>query len=134
MTDKNFKLEIITPEKTIFSNPVDHVKAPGYNGYFGVKPDHIPFLTVLQTGKIKAQFGKEEKLFAISGGFVQIAENIMVVLAESAEDAASIDPERAQRARDRALKRLQDKDKDTDIPRAKAALLRALNRLEAVKM
>ncbi|HPG39261.1 MAG TPA: F0F1 ATP synthase subunit epsilon [bacterium] len=134
MTDKNLKLEIITPEKIVFSNPVDHVKAPGYNGYFGVKPEHIPFLTVIKTGNIKAEMGKENKCFAVCGGFVQVTGNTMLILAEAAEDAASIDLERAQRARDRAMKRLQEKAENTDIPRAKAALLRALNRLEVAKM
>jgi F-type H+-transporting ATPase subunit epsilon len=134
MTDKNYNLEIITPEKIIFSSPVEHVEAPGHNGYFGVKAGHIPFMTVLKTGKIRAESGKDQKLFAISGGFVQITDNTMVILAEAAEDAATIDLERAQRARDRALKRLQEKAENTDIPRAKAALLRALNRLEILKM
>ncbi len=130
MAEKSFKFEIITPEKVIYSADVEHVKAPGKNGYFGVKVNHIPFLTILKTGKITAEIGKEKIFFATSGGFAEVTENKMTILAETAEDATRIDVDRAKQARDRALKRLKEKSVDINIPRAEAALLRALNRLE----
>ncbi len=130
MTDKSFKFEIITPDKVIYSADVEHVKAPGENGYFGVKVNHIPFLTILKTGKITVESGKEKIFFATSGGFAEVIENKMTIMAETAEAATQIDVERAKQARDRALKRLKEKSGDTNIPRAKAALLRALNRMK----
>ena len=130
MAEKIFKFEIITPEKVIYSADVDHVKAPGKNGYFGVKVNHIPFLTILKTGKITVEIGKEKIFFATSGGFAEVTENKMTIMAETAEEATQIDVERAKQARDRALKRLKEKAADTNIRRAEAALLRAINRME----
>ena len=130
MAEKSFKLEIITPEKVIYSADVEHVKAPGKNGYFGVKVNHIPFLTVLKVGKITAQVGGKNIFFATSGGFAEVTENKMTIMAETAEEATQIDVDRAKQARDRALKRLKEKAADTNIHRAEAALLRALNRME----
>jgi len=130
MAEKSFKFEIITPEKVIYSADVDHVKAPGKNGYFGVKVNHIPFLTILKAGKITVEIGKEKIFFATSGGFAEVTENKMTIMAETAEEATQIDVERAKRARDRALKRLKEKAAETNIRRAEAALLRALNRME----
>jgi len=134
MADKRFKFEIITPEKVIYSADVEHVKSPGKNGYFGVKANHIPFLTLLRTGKITVEIGKEKIFFATSGGFAEVTDNKMTILAETSEETTKIDVERAMRARDRALKRLKEKSGDTNIQRARAALLRALNRLKVVSV
>jgi F-type H+-transporting ATPase subunit epsilon len=67
--------------------------------------------------------------YAISGGFVEVRENNVILLAETAERTDEIDVERVKAARDRALKRLAEKYPNTDIERAKLALFRALNRL-----
>ena len=130
MAEKSFKFEIITPDKVIYSEDVQHVKAPGKNGYFGVKANHIPFLTALKIGKITVEIGNKKIFFATSGGFAEVTENKMTIIAETAEEATQIDVQRAKQARDRALKRLKEKSVDTNIPRAEAALLRALNRME----
>jgi len=130
MADKSFKFEIITPEKVIYSADVEHIKAPGENGYFGVKVNHIPFLTILKTGEITVKSGKEIIFFATSGGFAEVTENKMTVMAETAEAANQINVDRAKQAKERALKRLKEKSGDTNIPRARAALLRAINRME----
>ncbi len=130
MAEKQFKLEIITPEKVVYSADVEHVKAPAKNGYFGVKVNHIPFLTVLKIGRVEITAGKEELVYAISGGFVEVADNKMTILAETAEASGDIDVERAQKSRERAQKRLDEKQAETSMARANASLMRALNRLE----
>lgn len=129
MDDKTFKLEIVTPHKVVFSDNVTHVRAPGIAGSFGVLANHTPFLTALGVGAIEVEQGKNEIIFATSGGYAEVMHNKMTVLVESAEEASEIDVERAKQARDRALKRLQNKNPDVDLDRAKGALTRALNRL-----
>ena len=130
MADKHFKLEIITPEKVVYSADVEHVMAPGKNGYFGVKVNHIPFLTLLKIGELTANSEKKEKLFAISGGIVEIADNKMTILAETAEAATDIDVDRAKRARERAEQRIKEKLAETNLTRARASLMRAINRID----
>ena len=128
--EKYFQLEIITPHRIVFSQKVRHVVAPGRTGYFGILANHLPYLTALQIGRIEAESEDGTKLFATSGGYVEVLNNKMTVLAESAEEASEIDIQRAERARERAEQRLKAKDPSTDINRAKAALLRALNRIQ----
>jgi F-type H+-transporting ATPase subunit epsilon len=128
--EKTFKLEIISPVRVVFSDDVTQVKAPGKMGYFGVLPNHAPFLTHLRTGAVEVEKDGKTITFAVTGGFSEVLNNKMVILADAAESIEEIDIERATKARDRAAKRLEDKQPDTDIPRAQAALARALNRLE----
>jgi F-type H+-transporting ATPase subunit epsilon len=132
--DKTFKLEIVTPVKVIFTGAVLHVKAPGIKGYFGILHNHAPFLTALKIGVIEVRSGQGMKLFATSGGFAEVVENVMKILVETCEAAAEIDIERAERARDRAMQRLEHRSADVDAVRAQAALARAMNRLQAVQM
>ena len=129
--EKTFRLDIISPLRIEYSNDVVHVKAPGISGYFGVLANHIPFLTLLTVGTIEIDVHGQHKILATSGGYSEVLNNKMTILAESIEGSREIDVERAQRARDRALKRLHEKHPDTDMERARAALMRALNRLQA---
>lgn len=128
--DKTFTLEIITPQRVVFKGEVKHVKAPGVGGSFGVLYNHTPFLTALKIGVIEVETESGKLWFATCHGFAEVMANKMSVLVESAEAAGEIDVDRAQKARDRAWKRLhEDLTKDIDVPRAQAALARALNRL-----
>ncbi len=129
METKFFTFEIVTPHKVVFSAPVLSVQAPGVAGYFGVLANHAPFLTALRIGAIHVATDKGDKTFATSGGFAEVLNNKMTVLAESAEAGSEIDVERAKQARDRALQRLKEKHADLDLDRARLALQRALNRL-----
>lgn len=128
--DKSFKFKIVTPQAVLLSDEVTHVQAPGVTGYFGVMAHHIPYLTALTLGSITVETGKKRKVFATSGGFAEVIDGSMTILAESAEEASQIDINRAEKARDRALQRLHENAPGTDVGRARAALLRALNRLE----
>jgi F-type H+-transporting ATPase subunit epsilon len=101
-------LEIVTPERRVLSAAVDEVRAPGVQGGFGVRLNHEPFMTALEPGRLTYVEGGREHHYAVGGGFLQVAENRVMVLADTAEAAADIDRERARRAfaeaRDRLFK------------------------------
>ncbi|MBS2028054.1 MAG: F0F1 ATP synthase subunit epsilon [Deltaproteobacteria bacterium] len=91
-------LKIVTAEKQLLSEKVDEVRAPGGEGYFGVRPGHIPFLTQMEPGELWFRSGGTTQSFAVSEGFIEVSANRVTVLAESAEPAANIDVERARKA------------------------------------
>ncbi|MFO7716093.1 F0F1 ATP synthase subunit epsilon [Desulfosarcina sp.] len=130
---ENIRLEVVTPEKSVVSEPVQIVMAPGSLGEFGVLPGHTPFLTTLKTGalKYKDASGRERFVF-VSSGFAEALPDRVTVLAESAERRKDIDIQRAKAAAERAEKRLraQAREQDIDFLRAKAALLRAISRIQ----
>lgn len=134
MTEKSFHLEIVTPKKVVLSAEVSSFTAPGILGGFQVLHSHAPFLSSVGVGEVKVIAGDGgETRFATSGGFVEVRENKVVMLAETAERADQIDVKRAEAARDRARKRLESKAAELDLDRAKAALQRALNRLKIAR-
>lgn len=128
-----FELEIVTPEKTLYSGTVEHVRAPGIDGGFGVLSGHHPMVSALGIGQLRFRQNGVEKLAAVNGGFAEVLRDRMTVLAETAELAESIDRGRAEAARDRAKERLRSRrSPEVDVERAEAALLRAINRLKLV--
>ncbi|MBQ3060658.1 MAG: F0F1 ATP synthase subunit epsilon [Desulfovibrio sp.] len=127
------QLEVVTPDKTVVSAQVEMVVCPGVEGEFGVLPQHVSLLSALKIGALRYRAeGKDEYVF-ISGGFADVNNNVLSVLAESAEQAADIDAARAQAARERAEKRLAEKQEGLDQVRAEAALQRAMTRLQVVQ-
>ncbi len=129
--EKSLKLEIVTPDKLVLSETVDYVGAPGYEGEFGVLPNHIPFLSALQIGNLYYKKGGSVSYVFVSGGFADVSDNKITILAESAEKAEEIDIERARKAKQRAEDRLQQQKENVDFARAQAALQRAMMRLRA---
>lgn len=130
MAEKSFTLEIVTPRKMVFKGEVSSFSAPGVVGGFQVLYNHAPLLSSLQIGEVKfVDAGGREVRYATSGGFVEVKDNHVVLLAETAERADEIDVARAKAAEERARKRLADTSKDIDVARAQAALARAVNRL-----
>src|SRR5512138_330857 len=115
-------LDIVTPERRVLSLTCDEVRAPGALGGFGVRRDHEPFMTSLEPGRLPYVEGGREHHYAVGGGFLQVAENKVIVLADTAESAADIDVERAQRAfrdaQDRLLK-LTEQDEHHGLERAR---------------
>jgi F-type H+-transporting ATPase subunit epsilon len=91
-------LEIVTPERRVLSAAVDEVRAPGVLGGFGVRFNHAPFMTALVPGRLTYLEGGREHHYAVGGGFLQVADNRVIVLADTAEAAGEIDVERARRA------------------------------------
>jgi F-type H+-transporting ATPase subunit epsilon len=124
------RLELVTPERLLLSEEVDEVVAPGYEGEFGVLPEHTQLLAILNIGVLRYRKGSATEKIALGGGFAEVTPERVVVMADTAERADEIDVERAQRARDRAeasLKELSLDDKT--YAKAYAALQRALVRM-----
>ena len=130
MAEKSFHLEIVTPRRIVYNAPAVSFSAPGTIGGFQVLYNHAPLVSSLRVGDVKVieQDGKEIH-YATSGGFVEVRDNRVTLLAETAERSDEIDVARAQAAHDRAAKRLSKGERDVDVERARAALARALNRL-----
>ena len=122
-------LEIVTPDHRVLSTDVDYVGAPGLEGAFGVMAGHIPFLSALAVGGLHYKIEGKTRYVFISGGFAEVSDNKVTVLAESAEEAESIDFARAEHARKRAEERLAKRTQDINQIRAEAALQRATCRL-----
>ena len=126
-----FHLEIVTPEKTVYSGEVESLRAPGVEGGFGVLAGHHPMLAALDIGWMS--FSDREhgsRSVAIGGGFAEVQRDSVTILAETAEFAEEIDVTRAEGARDRARERLARKrEQQIDETRANLALARAANRL-----
>ena len=128
------QLEVVTPDKTIVSTPVVMAVCPGVDGEFGVLKDHISLLSALNIGALRYRTeSNEEKYVFISGGFADVNNNVLTVLAESAEDAKDIDAARAEAAKRRAEERLASNSESVDRTRAEAALSRAITRLSLVR-
>lgn len=125
----SLQLDIVTPDQMVMSKQVDYVGAPGLEGEFGVLPGHIPFISALNVGALHYKEDGQTHYVFISGGFAEISDNKVTVLAESAEAAKNIDYARAEQARKRAEDRLAKKADDLNITRATASLQRAILRL-----
>src|SRR5262249_34825751 len=91
-----FRLRVVTPERQLVDEDVEEVTAPGAAGEFGVLPDHIAFLTVLAPGRLIYKSGGKRTVLAIFGGYAEVVDNVMTVLADGAEPVAEIDATRAQ--------------------------------------
>ncbi len=123
-------LEIVTPERRVLSVTADEVRAPGALGGFGVRQDHEPFMTALEPGRLTYVEGGREHHYAIGGGFLQVAENRVLVLADTAEAAGEIDVERARRAFAEAQERvLKMTEQDEHYQHEAARVRRATARL-----
>ncbi len=129
MEDKNFTLDIVTPTKTVFSGAVQSFSAPGEAGGFQILFNHAPFLSSITVGQVKViDLAGAVSRYATSGGFVEVNNNKVILLAETAERSDEIDVQRAEKARARAAQRLENEER-IDEERARVALARAINRL-----
>jgi F-type H+-transporting ATPase subunit epsilon len=130
MADR-LSLELATPTRMVVAETVDEVVVPGSEGYFGVLPGHAPLLATLGIGELTYRIGREERHVAVAGGFAEVRNDKVIVLADTAELPQDIDRARAERARDRAEQRLSGRSQEeTDYMRAGAALARALTRIQ----
>jgi len=127
------RLEIVTAERVVFSDEVDLVVAPGVEGELGILPHHAPLMTMLLPGELLVRKGGEEFFLAISGGFLEVRPDRIIVLADAAERAEEIDIARAEAAKRRAEERLKHPVPEMDLARAEAALRRSLARLKVVE-
>jgi len=130
MGDK-ISLRVVTPSRMLLDEDVDEVTAPGELGEFGVLPNHISFLTTLVPGELSYKQASSKKTLAVGGGYAEVLDNVMTVLAPAAEFADEIDSARAQRAKERAEKLMAELNREEkDWEMAEAALKRALVRLQ----
>jgi len=128
------RLDIVTAERMVYSDEVDMVIAPGIEGQLGILPHHAPLMTTLRMGELRVRKGKEEVSLAISGGFIEIRPDKVIVLADAAERVGEIDVARAEEARRRAEKRLAERHATgMDEAQVQVALERALARLALVE-
>lgn len=127
------KLDIVTAEKVVFSDEVDIVIAPGLEGQLAILPHHAPLMTTLTSGELIARKKEEEYCMAISGGYLEVRPDRVIVLADEAERAEEIDIARAESAKKRAQQALAHPASQVDAAMAEAALRRAIARIEVAE-
>lgn len=128
---KTIKLEVITPQRVVYSQEINVLVAPAIDGNIGILANHTPLITGLKTGVLQVKKDEEKLKISISKGFMEVKEQQINIVVRTAELADEIDINRAKSARKRAEERLQKKDSKIDQARAEAALERALARLKA---
>lgn len=128
-----FTLEIISPERKFYEGQVNFVEMKTSEGEIGVYKNHIPMTSIIVPCVIKMHEENEVKKAAIHGGFVEILKDKITVMAEIAEWPEEIDENRANEAKIRAERRLNDGGADVNMDRAELALRRSLARIEAMK-
>jgi F-type H+-transporting ATPase subunit epsilon len=128
------RVDIVTIEREVFSaDDVDLLNAPGADGVLGILPRHAPVVSSLKEGELEIVRGEERELMAIGGGFLQVRDSHIIVMADAAERASEIDESRAEAARERAAQAVQGAGDDIDRERAMASLRRAEVRLSVAK-
>ena len=133
-TSPKLQVEIVTGERVVFQEQdVDMVLAPGADGALGILPRHAALFSLLAAGELVVRKGADEQHLAVFGGFLEVAHNRVMVLADTAERIEEIDLERAERARERAEEALQEASTAVEIEAALASLRRARVRSNLVR-
>ncbi len=128
------RLDIVTAERAVYSDDVDMVIAPGVEGELGILPHHTPLMTMLQPGELIAKKGSDEFSLVVSGGFLEVRPDRVIILADTAEKTEEIDIARAEEAKRRAEQHLAEKYvPGVDAARVEAALRRSLIRLRVAR-
>lgn len=124
-------LDIVTPERKVYSKEVEMVITRAAGGDIGILPKHAPLVSPLPITMVRIKNEDSEERIAISGGFLEVRPDQVTILAETAEQSTDIDVARAEAAAERAKARIHEQE--GDLARAEIALRRALNRLEVAK-
>ena len=132
MSDSTQKLDIVTPERKVFSDDITFLIAPGVEGEIGILPRHAALITPLKPGLLRFDHEGNRVIMAVSGGFMEVRDSRITILATAVERLEEIDGDRAEAAKLRAEQRLANKTPDVDVVRAELALKRAVNRLKAI--
>ena len=127
------KLEIITAEQVVYSDDVEVLVVPGTEGELGILPHHAALMTMLQPGELMVRKDGDETFLAVTGGFLEVMENRVSILADAAERSEDIDEERAQAAVRSAEERIAMRSADVDLEQAIAQLRRATVRLAVAR-
>lgn len=127
------QITVVTGEREIYRGEAEMVVAPGVEGELGILPHHAALLTSLKPGEMRITLGGAEDDLFVSGGFLEVYNNAVTVLADAAEHAEDIDHARAEEARRRAQERLSDVKDERERALASGALERAIVRLHIVE-
>jgi F-type H+-transporting ATPase subunit epsilon len=127
-------VEVVTAERELYRGEADEVIAPGSEGQLGILPKHAALLTALKAGELSVKLSGAEEPFFVSGGFLEVANNSVTVLAETAEHAVEIDQARAEAARRRAQELLAQAQSDTERAELLGALERAVARIHVAEI
>jgi len=122
------QLEVVSPERRAFTDLVDMVVVPGIDGELGILPHHTRLISALGTGELRIQRGNTEQVMLISGGFVEVRADRVIIMADLAEHSDEIDEAQAVEARKRAEAELEGVHDPIDLARVRAALQTALMR------
>jgi len=128
------QVEMVTAEGRVLSEEADFVLAPGLAGELGVLPRHIPLMTPLRPGEVMVRNDGREAYLFVSGGFLEVLPDRVVILADAAERAEDIDEARAQEARRRAQQILEERPAEAEAAEAAVALERAIFRLKVAEL
>jgi len=128
-----FKLEIVTAERMVFSEDVTALIAWGVQGQLGILPHHAPLMTMLQPGDLLIRKDREEEYLAVTGGFLEVRPDKVIILADACERADEIDVARAEEAKKRAQETMKAAPLTVDAASAEAALRRSLARLKVAE-
>ena len=128
----NISLRVVTPVRLVLEEQVDELTAPGPLGQLGILPDHAALMTTLDIGQLSYKQSGATSVVTLAGGYAEVLDNVVTVLANAAEFPHEIDRDRAENARARAEHSLGESDHfdEEDLVAARAALQRALVRLE----
>lgn len=127
------RLEIITAERVVYSDDVEALVAPGTEGDLGILPHHAALMSMLQPGELMVRKDGEETYLAVTGGFLEVMDNRISILADAAERSDEIDEERAQEAMRQAEERIAMRSADVDLEQALSQLRRASVRLAVAR-
>ncbi len=134
MAEKEFLLEIVTPENVFYSGSVDRVVLRTITGDVCILKNHAPYVAPLGIGKMKVVYGDKDRYAVLSQGYIKVDNNKLTVLTDTAEWADQIDTLRAEAAMERAKKRLEEKQDGIDFIRAEVALKKAIQRIDVSKL
>lgn len=126
------RLDIVTPDRLVLTEEVDEISIPGSEGYLGVLPGHLPLLTTIGIGILTYRKGQKKVSFSVSGGFAEVLQDRVIIMADTLERPEEIDVQRARAAKERAEKQLASKEA-VDVEVAMGALLRATSRLHVAE-
>jgi F-type H+-transporting ATPase subunit epsilon len=127
-------VDIVTPERVVMQTEAEAIVVPAIDGELGILQSHTPLLAQLQPGQIRLRRGSDVELFAVSGGFVEVNHNRVVIFAETAEMAEEINVERARQSAEQARLVLRSSGSPQDLEQAEASLRRALARLRVSEL
>ena len=139
MAENKLQLSIVTPERLVLNEDVDQVNAPGVEGDLGILYDHAPILTTMRAGRFSYELagekGRESVQMIVSGGYLEVTDNRVIVLAEAVEFLDEIDKERAKTSLAKAEEALSSTDlSDDEFAEAQDRLFRAIARLEPTEI